>query len=125
MNGLAIFDGENWTVYDTRSWNWRNRITRISFDKLENVWIGTDGGGIARFDGVNWTIYSTSNSELPYDRVHNSPVIDRDENLWIGTSLGMAKFDGENWTVYKPSNSGLPCYWIWSIAIVYSWLGWR
>jgi len=127
--GLAKFDGVNWTVY-----NWSNsglpsnNVSAIAIDAQNNKWIGTLGGGLAKFDGVNWTVYNTSNSSLPSNYV-NAIAIDVQGNKWIGTSQywdpnrrdyvsgGLAKFDGVSWTVYNTSNSSLPSNNISSIVI--------
>ena len=46
--GLAKFDEENWTVYDTANSdlpdNW---IWGLAIDDQGNIWIGTLGGGLA------------------------------------------------------------------------------
>jgi ligand-binding sensor domain-containing protein len=115
--GLAKFDGVNWTVYKTSNSGLPdNRIWTIAIDGQGNKWIGTWGGGLAKFGGVNWTVYNTSNSGLPDNYVW-AIAIDGQGNKWIGTGGGLAKFDGVNWTVYNTSNSRLPSNAVYAIAI--------
>ena len=106
--GLAKFDGVNWTFYNTSNSGLPyDYVNAIAIDGQGNKWIGTSGG-LAKFDGVNWTVYNTTNSGLPYDLVL-AIAIDGQGNKWIGTDWkGLAKFDGVNWTVYNTWNSGLP-----------------
>jgi uncharacterized repeat protein (TIGR01451 family) len=117
-NGLAKFDGTNWTVYKTdNSPLPRNDISCIAIDTNGTKWIGDFMGGLIKFDGTNWTIYNTENSGLPVDDFR-SIVIDVDGNKWLGTmGGGLVKFDGANWTVYNTGNSGIPSDYVSSIAI--------
>ena len=67
--GLAKFDGENWTVYDTDSSGLPdNRIRSLAIDDRGNKWIGTYFGGLAvyREAGVILTAVEENHSlELP------------------------------------------------------------
>jgi len=116
-NGLAKFDGTNWTVYTSANSPLpRDDITCLAIDADGVKWIGVFMGGLFRYDGVDWTVYNTGNSGLPNDDFR-SIAIDEDGNKWLGTNGGgLAKFDGMNWTVYNPSNSGLPGVSVSSIA---------
>jgi ligand-binding sensor domain-containing protein len=47
-DGLAKFDGVNWTVYNTSNSGLpSNAVLAIAIDGLGNKWIGTGGGGLA------------------------------------------------------------------------------
>ncbi|MBZ0200728.1 MAG: T9SS type A sorting domain-containing protein [Ignavibacteriaceae bacterium] len=117
-NGLAKFDGANWTVYNkTNSGLPDNDVSSIAIDGGGNKWIGTLGYGLVKYDGTNWTLYDTSNSGLP-DNWVNSLAIDSSGDKWVGTWFGgLAKFDGSNWTVYNKTNSHFLDYAIACIAI--------
>ena len=113
-NGLAKFDGTNWTVYKSdNSPLPRNDITCLAIDADGNKWIGVFMGGLVKFDGTNWIVYDT-----PIDDFR-SIAIDSDGNKWIGgyADGGLAKFDGSNWIVYTQDNSGLPGKWADCITI--------
>jgi ligand-binding sensor domain-containing protein len=84
LEGLAKFDGVNWTVYNTSNSNLpSNDVRAIAIDGQGNKWIGTSEG-LVKFDGKNWTVYNTSNSGLPSDYV-TAIAIDGQGNKWIGT----------------------------------------
>lgn len=105
-NGVAKFDGYNWSVYNVvNSGIINGEVYVISIDNQGNKWIGT-WGGVSKFDGVNWVNYNISNSGLAGFSVY-SIFIDRNGNKWFGTNNGVSKFDGTNWTTYRSENSGL------------------
>ncbi len=115
-NGIAKFDGENWTIYDSSNSGLNdNLINSIAIDGLGNKWFGTYNG-IAKYSEDNWTIYNKSNSGLPSNNVY-SILSDDLDNLWIGTSDGVTKYDSGYWTVYNTSTSGLPLNYTVSIAM--------
>ncbi len=122
MGGLVLYDGEDWTVYNTHSSDIpQNPVMEIVRDESGNWWIGTYGGGLAKFDGTDWIVYNTGNSGLPENRIH-AIAIDGYGNKWIGThgsiwSGGLTKFDGSDWTNYNTFNSGLPWNNVRTIAI--------
>ncbi len=97
-NGLAKFDGTNWTIYNkSNSGLPTNEIICLAIDDSGNKWIGTYYGGLIKYDNTEWTIYNRSNSGLPFD-VINCITIDNSGNKWIGTagSGGFAIFDDTN-----------------------------
>ena len=55
------------------------------------LWLGT-ANGLNKFDGTNCTIYNRYNSGIKGDFIKNI-IEDLDENLWIGTELGLAFFN--------------------------------
>ncbi len=115
--GLAKFDGENWTVYNKDNTYLPDaRISALAIDQQGNIWIGT-WNGLAMFDGENWIVYNMDNSGIP-NRSVLSIAIDSEGTKWIGTfENGLVKFDGENWTVYNSHNSELTNNTIRSLAI--------
>ncbi len=106
--GVAKYNGENWTYYNTTNSGIPHNMTyAILVDDSGYVWVATHSG-LAKFNGTDWTIYGQDNSGLPVSSV-TSIIIDNYGNKWFGTwGGGLVKFDGENWTVYNASNSGLP-----------------
>jgi ligand-binding sensor domain-containing protein len=87
-DGLAKFDGTNWTVYNIYNSGLPGygQVLSLAIDGSGNKWIGT-WAGLAKFNGTNWTVYNTSNSGLPDDGVL-SIAIDGSGNKWIGTNEG-------------------------------------
>ena len=110
--GVSAFDGtgfENHTSNYTQgelvgggnSGLCDNRVYAITFDKNEDVWLGTKGGGICKFDGKIWTMFNTKNG-LPVDEVGDgAAAMDSDGCVWFGTRGGGAcRFDGDSFRCY-------------------------
>jgi hypothetical protein len=118
--GLASYDENVWTVYDTSQSDFPFRdsdVDIVTTDKSGNVWIGSYGRGVGKFDGTTWTAFNTSNSELPSNFIL-SISIDSTGNKWIGTGgRGLVKYTDSTWTIYNTTNSDLPFDWVYSIAI--------
>jgi len=94
--GVSVFDGENWTTYDTSNSElvWKS-VSAIAIDAQGNKWFGTKWG-VSKFDGENWTTYTYP--DLAHNQV-NAIAIDNEGNIWFGTEWnGASRFDGENWT---------------------------
>ena len=105
-NGVARFDGSEWTVYNAiNSGLVYNDVIEIQVDKDGVFWFSTLGGA-ASFDGATWTTYTVANSQLPDDFV-TGIVKDNQGNVWFGTWGGIAKYDGVTWTIYNAGNSDL------------------
>jgi len=121
--GLAVFDGQNWTVYNTgNSGLPSNAAFPFGFDKLGNVWIGTisfwgasGGSGVVKFDGRNWTRFTRQNSGLPSDNIW-AGTIDLQGNIWVATAAGVARFDGQTWMAFSNVDIGLSKNWFSAIA---------
>jgi ligand-binding sensor domain-containing protein/signal transduction histidine kinase len=86
-------------------------IRTILEDKNGNLIIGTEGKGLyvlALYSQNPVTIqnYTTENSEISHGIVQ-SLIIDRSENLWIGTLQGISKTDlkKKKFNLYRRSNS--------------------
>lgn len=138
LQGLAKFNGVNWTNTYLPFSATTNTISAVTVCVNGNIWVGAqEGGGLAKYDGINWTVYNTNNSGIPSGFV-SSITSDSIGNIYIGTKKedppffghgngGLVKFDGNNWTVYNDTNSGLPAgNWIECLTIDNSgtlWIG--
>jgi hypothetical protein len=112
--GLAKFDDNNWTVYNTsNSGIGDNDVYAVAIDASNTKWLATYGGGLVKFDGINWTTYNTG---LPSIYTYDV-VIDGSNSKWVATTGGVGVFDGSNWTNYTTSNSQLPNNYVYSIKI--------
>jgi len=93
-------------------WNFFENICVRSIveDKSGNLIIGTEGNGlyVVSLYSSSATIqnYTTDNSEIGHNIVQ-SLIIDRSENLWIGTLQGISKTDlkKKKFSTYRKSNS--------------------
>jgi hypothetical protein len=121
--GLAVFDGQAWTVYDAGiSGLPSNAAYPFAFDKQGNAWIGTinpwgptGGSGLVKFDGRNWTVYTTQDSGLPSDNIW-AGTIDPQGRIWLATGAGVARFDGQTWATFDKKSIGLSKNWFSAIA---------
>jgi len=107
MNGLAKFNGTNWTVYTTTNSGLAdNYIRSTAIDNNGNIWIGTING-ISKFNGTNWATYNSSNSGILNNYIFEIEVHNND--IWFGTQIGLIKYDGSNWiNYYQTVNSNIP-----------------
>jgi ligand-binding sensor domain-containing protein/signal transduction histidine kinase len=86
-------------------------IRTILEDKSGNLNIGTEGRGLFVISSdsqnfVNIQNYTTENSAIGHNIVQ-SLIVDRSENLWIGTLSGLSKTDlkKKKFNLYRNSNS--------------------
>lgn len=105
-NGLARFDGSNWTVFTTANGLPDNSIRSVFVDPNGIVWAGTFTGGIAKYNGTGFTTYSTNNSNLPDNFVRNF-AFEAPNTLWIVTGGGPAKLKNDTITGFDLSMQGL------------------
>jgi ligand-binding sensor domain-containing protein len=104
QEGVAKFDGSNWTVFTTADGLITNYSNCITVDSSDNIWVGSDEG-VSRYDGTAWSTYTTA-SGLVNDMINYiGPAPNGD--IWVGTSNGLSRFSGGTWTSYTTSN-GLP-----------------
>ncbi len=116
-DGLARFDGVNWSVYTTEnSPLLDDDIRAVCVENDTIVWIGTVQGGLYSFDGLNWENYNPTNSALP-DYLVRGIAIDTQNNIWCATSEGIAMFDRVNWYTWDVLSHNLLTNNITSIAI--------
>lgn len=72
-----------------------NRISCINEDGLNNLWIGTRGGGLNKLD-TKTNLFTCFNVEdgLPHS-VINGILFDQDNNPWVSTNNGLSCLDIE------------------------------
>jgi ligand-binding sensor domain-containing protein len=90
---LYKFDGKEWKSFtkDNSSFPSDYGIRSMILDNLDNLFIGYKDG-LLKFDGKNWITYNTKNSGLLNNKV-NTIVVDKYNNKWIGTDLGISIFN--------------------------------
>lgn len=101
--GLAMFNDDNWIVYDTTDNLSSTNISEIVFELTSygpEVWLATPAGvSVAAFDidGItSATYYNSSNSGLMEDSIIAISV-DSSHNRWYGTSRYLSSFTGNVW----------------------------
>ena len=99
QEGLARFDGLNFTVFDkenTPAFK-SNDIRFLQEDQQGRLWISTSYGLICRHNG-QFTSF-TVNEGLPDNSV--GPVVeDANGKIWIGTGGGLASFENGNFRTF-------------------------
>jgi hypothetical protein len=80
--GLARFDGINWTIYDTSNGLLSNKVRAVTVDKMNNLWI--IDSVLSKYENSKWVHYTPekfTNASI------NSPTLAIDENnvKWMTT----------------------------------------
>jgi ligand-binding sensor domain-containing protein/serine phosphatase RsbU (regulator of sigma subunit) len=101
--GLTKYDGQKFYHYSDNQGLVFNHVFSLTIDHLNNLWIGTYGGGLSKFDGKTFSNY-TLDSGLPSNTI-NTIFEDSKHTIWIGTEGGgacslrdsiMTFYNGEN-----------------------------
>lgn len=102
-NGLRILKGGKLGKIVTGSTLDNNYVWSLSFDRDDNLWVGTLGGGVYRVDALTKGIksYNHRNSGLDSDYVLSS-MVSRDGRIYFGTSTGIS--------VYNPIDDRITSY---------------
>jgi ligand-binding sensor domain-containing protein/serine phosphatase RsbU (regulator of sigma subunit) len=90
-------------------------INCISEDKTHNVWIGTTGGGAVkcvpfpsaeRSEAISKAILYNYNTKQGLNYFNANAIFqDRENNVWIGTDIGLNEYHGERFQVYDEADS--------------------
>ncbi len=125
-NGISMFDGKNWKVYNMSNMalgaKVGNSIQDVAVDKDGIVWVAHiqntitgDLGGLTMFNGTAWSIVTING--LPTETTQSINV-DGDNYKWIGTKGGMAKFKyPSNITLFNTVNSKIPASQVQAAAV--------
>jgi ligand-binding sensor domain-containing protein len=108
--GICLFDGENWTVYNTfNSPLPSNHIRAVTQDHHGDIWIGTDNG-VAVLKGL----YELIPQEEPEPEkellvypnpTHNELFIDFPDSTWLNSTVRVFNMQGQQ--IYGQSVSDL------------------
>ena len=97
--GLAYFDGESWTSYNSEQGLASGTVTDLDLSSDGVLWIATVDG-VTKYDGETWITYNTEDG-LP-GLFFSTVAVGPDGSVWAGTDLnGAAHFDGETWTPFS------------------------
>jgi len=83
------------------------KISCLSVDEKDDVWVGIEKNGLARLNKVNnqWEHYIPNG---PGDNNFTSLVFDKDNNLWTtSTGRGVSRYDGSKWLNFSRTNGKL------------------
>ncbi len=144
FNGLAKYDGENWTQYTPENSGLPDSITdsvpwvySFAVDGNSNLWVATEKLGIVFYDGETWLRYDTTNSPINGNRIIKV-ISDKNCGVWISSvdskvvnfqwvhRYGLDHFDGTNWTYFDLDTLNIPENYISSMEVDYNhnlWIG--
>jgi ligand-binding sensor domain-containing protein len=106
--GLVRFDGVSFTIFGSKPGELDDReLTQLVEGRDGVLWVGGLTGGIASFKDGSFRRYTTADG-LPSHAI-SSLDIDRDGNLWIGTSEGACCYSHGTFATFteKDGLSGL------------------
>ena len=113
--GVCSFQNLTWKIYTSYNSQLQdNYISSIVFDNSGILWAGSGSisksdintGGLSYFTGSNWINFNRYNSLFPATAATDL-VLDKNDNIWIGTNAGLVKYNRIKWKIYNTTNSGL------------------
>lgn len=102
-DGLARYDGYQFQVYrhkPNQQFSLSNNVIRtIVSDPLNNLWIGTEGGGISIMDPKRDRFFDLNELDSNFNDLASSKIskllLDRDKQIWVATNgKGVFKIKG-------------------------------
>jgi len=97
-DGISVIDLKNdkektFTNYTTQDGLTSNDVRSMVCDRSGNIWVATWGGKVVKFDkNLNRFVQIPALNDIVYTLV-SSLMIDRRDNLWIGTLEGIVRYD--------------------------------
>ncbi len=112
-NGLFSFDG---TLFNRRGEGPlldSTSMTSFALDSVGNPWFTGNilfvGHGIlSHFINQSWINYNIASYGYNTRFSYNTLTIDRNNNKFIGSAIGLFKFDDYSWTLFSSDNSPIP-----------------
>ncbi len=98
-NGLAVYNGSFWKIYNQNSGLVSNQISCIMVEPNNNLWIGTDAG-LMRYSGIKWDTFTIING-LPNDTIYDVEVCKNGKILAL-TAGGFCLYENNQWTKNFP-----------------------
>ncbi|HYV95643.1 MAG TPA: two-component regulator propeller domain-containing protein [Chitinophagales bacterium] len=103
LNGIKVFspDGKVTSYVHEEGKNSLsiNEVRCLAEDNDGNIWIATSGGGLNKLDIAThqFTVYRTKDGLA--DDVLYAIIIDKENNVWVSSNLGLTKFNPSDRTV--------------------------
>lgn len=114
QDGVAFFNGRNWSVLNLPSLGSTNFVRSMAQTPDGSWWFGTESGGLWRLNGGQWTHLGRAEG-LPNERINGLRAEGgaQDWSLLVGTGGGGAvRFQNGRWTPLGVE-AGLPSGWVW------------
>lgn len=93
--GLSVFDGQTWNVYQNEDWDIDGEVIYdIQQGEDGRIWIGTEGG-VAVYDGNTWLGYDQDNSGLVDNLILSIEIGsgEKGNSVYFGTGNGLSEFN--------------------------------
>ncbi|MGM0529492.1 MAG: two-component regulator propeller domain-containing protein, partial [Bacteroidota bacterium] len=102
---LVKFDGNTFTEYNIFGPGSAGGWLSFTIDQDNIIWIGNIGGTLVKFDGTNAQVIEpgfpdTGQPRFDYHQF-KSFAVDENNNLWLGTDVGLIKYNGSSWSYYE------------------------
>ena len=119
-DGISVFDSdynplENHTImYVIPQPDTLNPVEDIKIDSRGNVWVGiyvdylVTVGGVAMYDGSKWISYDETDG-LAGPTIRKI-ALDKNNNVWVGTSTGVSKIESPYLSVNYVTNSSIKVF---------------
>jgi len=117
INGITVFGPEEFELGSLQKILNGYCVKAIAFDSKGNTWIGTLSQGLIRYNEKETMVYNSGNSVFPKDFVIWDIAVDKNDNVWIGTTDGVWKYDGKEFILYNSKNTAMPEDIVWNIAV--------
>lgn len=105
-DGIASFDGKQWTAYTKHNGLPSNEIYGLTIDDQDNVWAGT-WEGVAKFDGTSWSVPYQAQNDTIFNNHISFIAFDSEKNIWVGhISDGVSEYRQKDnkWIHYTTQN---------------------
>ncbi len=97
--GLAKYNGTSWITYNVNNSGIPNDTVNCVINQGTTIWVGTKNG-VGKLIGTAWTIFNYVNSGLSTRNV-NCLALDLNNDLFVGTNVGLYRKSGSVWTDYS------------------------
>jgi ligand-binding sensor domain-containing protein len=92
-------------------------IMAMTMDLAGNLWLSSPNGLLKyNIEHKNWQQFTTANSPLINGNIRTL-TIDKNNNVWMGTTGGVSVFDGSQWATFVYGTGGLTANDICSIQV--------
>lgn len=90
--GLSSFDGRRFANYSLDDGLPGSKVTAITQDPDQNLWVICENKGVAMFDGKAFTSYNQNKGLLSDDA--KGIAVGPNGNVWVATFNGVSRWDG-------------------------------
>ncbi len=94
VNGLAVLNEDEWTIYKKGS-IWEYSVKSIAEDAQGNIYAATWGDGLLKIDTAGTLVeYKATNTPIPNNYIYDV-ALESDGTLWLSTNIGATEIKNE------------------------------